>query len=152
MGYKTVLAAIDLSEESGQVLDAARLVTDDAAGAGLHLLTVIKPLTQVYGGLDMAPIAMGSVSFEDEALAQARQQLVEIAGSYGVGEDNVHVVIGAPSHEIKELAGSLNADLIVVGSHGRHGLGLLLGSTANAVLHGVHSDVLSVRVNYDQVK
>ncbi len=38
------------------------------------------------------------------------------------------------------------ADLIVVGSHGRHGLALLLGSTANAVLHGAPCDVLAVRI------
>ena len=148
MAYKTVLAAIDLSEESSQVLDAARLVTDNN-NATLQLLTVIKPLTQVYGGLDMAPIATGTVSFEDEALAQARQQLVDLAKLYRVEEENVHVVLGSPSHEIKESAASLQADLIVIGTHGRHGLGLLLGSTANAVLHGVECDVLSIRVNYE---
>ena len=38
------------------------------------------------------------------------------------------------------------ADVIVVGSHGRHGLALLLGSTANGVLHGATCDVLAVRV------
>lgn len=34
--------------------------------------------------------------------------------------------------------------MIVVGSHGRHGLALLLGSTANDVLHGAPCDVLAV--------
>ncbi|MCP4009678.1 MAG: universal stress protein, partial [Proteobacteria bacterium] len=33
-----------------------------------------------------------------------------------------------------------------LGSHGRHGLGLLLGSTANGVLHLAQCDVLAVRV------
>ena len=37
-------------------------------------------------------------------------------------------------------------DLIVVGSHGRHGLALLLGSTANDVLHGAPCDVLAVHL------
>jgi universal stress protein A len=40
----------------------------------------------------------------------------------------------------------LNVDLIVVGSHGRHGLQLILGSTANAVLHHASVDVIAVRV------
>ena len=35
---------------------------------------------------------------------------------------------------------------IVVGSHGRHGLALLLGSTASGVLHGAKCDVLAVRI------
>jgi universal stress protein A len=37
-------------------------------------------------------------------------------------------------------------DLVVVGSYGRHGLQLLLGSTANGVLHLAACDVLAVRV------
>ena len=44
------------------------------------------------------------------------------------------------------LAEQLDVDLIVVGSHGRYGLALLMGSTANGVLHGASCDVLAVRV------
>jgi len=40
----------------------------------------------------------------------------------------------------------------VVGSHGRHGLALLLGSTANGVLHGASCDVLAVRVGNNEHK
>ena len=40
-------------------------------------------------------------------------------------------------------------DLIVVGSHGRHGLALIFGSTANGVLHGACCDVLAVRIKKD---
>ena len=43
-------------------------------------------------------------------------------------------------------AQAINADLIIVGSHGRHGVSLILGSTANAILHGAQCDVLAVRV------
>jgi len=148
MPYQHVLAAVDLSEESIQVLDKAR----DAAqnnGARLSLLTVVKPLTQVYGGLDMAPIASGAVSFEEEALKQARAQLRDLGTRYGIAEENIHVVLGAPAHEIRESSKEFGADLIVMGTHGRHGLGLLLGSTASGVLHGVDCDVLAVRVNFD---
>ena len=49
--------------------------------------------------------------------------------------------------EIKAQAKEFGADLIVIGSHGRHGLtGMMLGSTANGVLHGSPCDVLTVRV------
>ncbi|WP_313899138.1 universal stress protein [Leclercia adecarboxylata] len=44
------------------------------------------------------------------------------------------------------LAKKQGCDLIVVGSHGRHGLALLLGSTANDILHGAPCDVLAVRL------
>jgi universal stress protein A len=40
----------------------------------------------------------------------------------------------------------LDVDLIVIGSHGREGIQRLLGSTANAVLHGAPCDVLAVRI------
>jgi len=149
MPYKHVLCSVDLSEESAQVLDKAR----DAAqnnGAKLSLLTIVKPLTQVYGGLDMAPVASGAISFEEEALKQAAAQLQDLGAKYGVAAEDTHVVLGAPAHEIRESSKDFGADLIVMGTHGRHGLGLLLGSTANGVLHGVDCDVLAVRVSFDE--
>jgi universal stress protein A len=45
-----------------------------------------------------------------------------------------------------DLAKAINADLIVAGTHGKQGLDLLEGSTANALLHGAPCDSLSVRV------
>ena len=55
-------------------------------------------------------------------------------------------VIGAPAPQIVDSAKDLGVDLIVVGSHGKHGLGLLLGSTANGILHHAHCDVLTIRI------
>ncbi|MFP6816664.1 MAG: universal stress protein [Pseudomonadales bacterium] len=53
---------------------------------------------------------------------------------------------GSTADGVHDLARTIGADLIVVGTHGRHGLQLIKGSTANAVLHGVQCDALSVRV------
>ena len=149
MPYKHVLVAVDLFDEAAQVLEKAR-ATADSHGAKLSLINVVKPLSQVYGGLDMAPIANGSVSFEKEALQQASQQMRDNSRTYRVDVADIHVKIGNPAHEIRDTAIELEADLIVVGTHGRHGLGLLLGSTANAVLHGVGCDVLAVRVRVSE--
>jgi universal stress protein A len=66
-----------------------------------------------------------------------------------IPEDHQHLIFGRPEAEIHRVAEELEADLIVVGSHGRHGLALLLGSTANGVLHGAKTDVLAVRVGSD---
>ena len=148
MAYKHVLAAVDLSEESTQVLEKARAQADQA-GAKLSVVSVVKPLTQVYGGIDVAPLAGSAVSFEEQAIEQAEKQLRELASRYGVEADDTHTILGAPAHDIRELAGQLGVDLIVIGTHGRHGLGLLLGSTASAVLHGVERDVLAVRVHFE---
>ncbi len=149
MPYKHVLAAIDLSDESSQVLEKAR-ATADSHDAKLSLITVVKPFTQAYGGLDMVPLAKGSGSFEEEAFRRASQQMRDHVKSYLVDPVNIHVKVGNPAREIRDAASELQADLIVVGTHGRHGLGLLLGSTANAVLHGVGCDVLAVRVRVSE--
>jgi len=148
VAYSNILIAIDLSEESREVLDAAKAVAT-RTGARLHLVTVIKPLSQVYGGLDMAPIASGTVSFEEEATTQAHRQLTTLAEEYGIDPGDVHVELGAPGPTIRDLAKATRADLIVIGSHGRHGFSLLLGSTANAVLHDVGCNVLAVRLQYE---
>ncbi len=145
MAYQHVLAAIDLSDESTQVLERAKEVAENH-NAKLSVITVIKPLSQVYGGLSMAPLANASVSFEEQAMGQAKTRLAELAASYGIAATDTHVPLGAPATEIQATAEQLGSDLIVIGTHGRSGLERLLGSTANAVLHGVRRDVLAVRL------
>jgi universal stress protein A len=149
VNYDNILVAVDLSSESRAVLEAAKSVTA-RTGARIHLVTVVKPLAHVYGGLDMAPIASGTISFEEEASKQARSQLENLAEEYGIDKEDVHIILGAPGAEIRDLAASTNADLIVIGSHGRHGFSLLLGSTANAVLHDCGCNVLAVRLKYEE--
>ena len=57
------------------------------------------------------------------------------------------VEIGPPKSEITRIAEEQEVDLIVVGSHGRHGfVENLLGSTANAVIHHAKCDVLTVKI------
>ncbi|MFU8816653.1 MAG: universal stress protein [Pseudomonadales bacterium] len=145
MAYQHILAAVDLSEEAREVLAKARQLADEH-GARLSVCSVVKPLTHVYGGLDMMAYTQASVNFEEEAVNQSRNQIETEAGRYGVGPDDVHVGIGGPATQIVDTAKALKADLIVVGSHGKHGLGLLLGSTANGVLHQAQCDVLTVRI------
>lgn len=145
MAYRHILVAIDSSEEAREVLARARQVADEHK-AKLSVCTAVKPLTHVYGGLDMMAYTTASVSFEQEALTQARNQATAEAAAIKVAPEDVHVSIGAPATEVVETAKKLGADLIVVGSHGKHGLGLLLGSTANGVLHQAHCDVLTVRI------
>ncbi len=145
MAYQHVLAAIDMSDEAREVLDQARQVADEHR-ARLSVCTAVKPLTQVYGGLDMMAYTQASVNFEEEALKQAQAHAEAEAARVKVAPEDVHVSIGAPASQVVEAAKSLGADLIVLGSHGKHGLGLLLGSTANGVLHHAECDVLTVRI------
>lgn len=63
----------------------------------------------------------------------------------GVDKSHSHLVTGSTKHEVLHLAKELNVDLIVTGSHGKHGVALFLGSTATAILHGAECDVLIVK-------
>ena len=52
---------------------------------------------------------------------------------------------GLIKNEILRVASEYKIDLIVAGSHGKHGLALLLGSTAHAILNSAPCDMLIVR-------
>ncbi len=141
MPYKKILTAIDLSEESAAVAArAARIAQADKAE--LHVLHVVESLSMAYGG----DIPMDFTDIQEQLQQQAQQRLKEFAAKINVPAEHQHLLIGRPESQIHHQAEEINADLVVVGSHGRHGLALLLGSTANGVLHGAHCDVLAVRV------
>ena len=143
--YKHVLVAVDLTDEASEVLGKAREIADDN-NAELSLITVVKPINYAYAGLDTASLTSVTTNFEKEAREFAQQKQQELASGANIPNERLHVFFGSPAQIIKEQSEALGADLIVIGSHGRHGLGMLLGSTANGVLHGAKSDVLAIRV------
>lgn len=136
-----ILLAVDLTGESAQVGEAAARLAA-VFGAELHVLHAIEPLSLAYGG-DM-PLDLSSV--QEQIHEQARSHLAEFAAKLGIPAQRQWLVFGRPESEIHRMAETEAMDLVVIGSHGRHGLGLLLGSTANGVLHGANCDVLAVRV------
>lgn len=139
--YKKLLIAVDLSEDSPEVAERARGLAE-GSGAELHVIHVIEPLSFAYGG----DIPMDFSGIQDEIHQQATQQLAKFGETWKIPADRQYIVLGRPEVEIHEKAEEIGADLIVVGSHGRYGLALLMGSTANGVLHGASCDVLAVRV------
>jgi len=140
-GYQHILAGIDLSDEAQQVLERALQIAKQD-GSTISLVHVIEPLSYAYGG-DL-PLDFSGIQEEIQRQAQARME--SLGQKYSIPAANRHVLTGRPEREIHRLAQQINADLVVVGTHGRHGLALLLGSTANGVLHGTPCDVLAVKV------
>ncbi len=145
--YKKLIIAVDLSEDSASVAERAQGLAADS-GAELHLIHVIEPLSFAYGG----DIPMDFSGIQDEIHQQAAQQLARFGEQQGIAPERQHIVLGRPEVEIHSKAEDIGADLIVVGSHGRYGLALLMGSTANGVLHGASCDVLAVRVGACKTK
>ena len=138
--YKNILLAVDLTDEAEQVITKAQSI--QAEGSTLHMIHVVEPISFAYGG----DIPMDFSTIQDDIQQQAKQQLSELGQRHNIAASHQHIVMGRPETEIHNAAEELNADVIVIGSHGRHGLALLLGSTANSVLHGAKCDVLAVRV------
>ena len=145
MPYRHIIEAIDVSDEARQVLDGASLLARQH-GARLSLVSVVQPLDHAYGDIEVAAPSDDLERFEAQAEEQVRARLESLAASYGIAAEDVHVPRGSPAQRLRALADACHADLIVVGTHGGHGLSWIIGATANAVLHGVHCDVLSVRI------
>lgn len=139
--YQRILVAIDLSEEAQPVLDRA-FALSNAFSCDLHLIHAIEPLSFSYGG----DLPMDFTTIQGDIEKQLKKQLFEFASKNSIPEDHIHLCIGRTNAEVHDMATKIGVDLIVVGSHGRHGLSLLMGSTSNAVLHGATCDVLAVRV------
>lgn len=145
MPYKKILLAADLTEENLQVAKkAARLCK--TYKAKLTILHVIESLNYAYGGdvpIDITDIQQQLQTTAEEKLNALCEQL-----ECEIGETIVSQ--GGIESELHRIAEEKDIDVIVVGSHGRHGLALLLGSTANGVLHGAPCDVLAVRVREEK--
>ena len=139
--YQHLFVGLDLSEYSGQILAKARKLADFYQ-ATVSVVHVIEPLVFTYGG----DVPMDVSSVQDQVEEKAREKLASLAESYGIASDQQFVEVGQPAQVLQSLAEKANHSLIVVGSSGRHGLSLLLGSTCNSVLHGCQCDVLAVRV------
>jgi universal stress protein A len=139
--YTHLLVAVDLTEESAHVLEQASLIAK-AFGARMSLVHVLEPLSFAYGG----DIPMDLTQLQEQLAEEAKKQLSRLADTYHVMADHQYVLLGHTQTEVHRVAQDNQVDLIVSGSHGRHGLALLLGSTSNAILHGANCDVLAVRV------
>ncbi len=145
MTYQHVLFAADFSEDALQVGERAKEVARQS-GARLSLIHVVEDVNiGLGGGYELLPVLS---ELPDQVLLQeAQAALGALAEKLGLDDAEQWVVNALSTKEgILGAAREHGADLIVVGSHGRHGLALLLGSTANAVLHGAPCDVLAVRI------
>ena len=89
----------------------------------------------------------GFAEVEVSIREQAEKELAALAKRLGIDAKHQLIEFGSTKNEVLRVAQEHKVDLIVTGSHGKHGLALLLGSTANAILHGADCDVLIVRSN-----
>ena len=148
--YKTVLIAIDLDGQPTQVLAKANTLLDTSTK--IHVLNVQSDPTYFYTNYaGVSGTMMEDVrSIKERTKINALRTMNEAAEECHLHNIEKRVKFGRAADVIIDQADQLQADLIIVGSHGRHGVHLLLGSTANAVLHHAQCDVLAVRIQEDK--
>ena len=137
--YHKVLFATDFDEIGISAAHKAKKIADENK-AELILVHVVEPIP-AYAYPGFAGFAEVEVSIRE----QAEKELDTIADRLGVDAKHRFLEFGSTKNEVLRVAEENKVDLIVTGSHGKHGLALLLGSTANAILHGAQCDVLIVR-------
>jgi universal stress protein A len=79
--------------------------------------------------------------FDSPVSEQAIQALQELAAHMNIPTANIPIGYGAVIGRILPLADDLNLELIIVASHGGHGLRRLMGTCANAIIHGGLGDL-----------
>lgn len=144
-----VVAAIDMSEASPRVLRRTLLIANATAGSEVHVALVVDP-----PAVGLAPEAVMTVETSSDSLPQLSQFVDEQAkalaaqiGTLQIGKITAHLLTGAPSREIVWLAAHLEADLIVIGTHGRTGIKrALLGSVAERVVRTAGCPVFVDRI------
>ena len=142
--YKKLLVAVDLSEVSVNALNVA-MDLSDKLGAKLDIVHSL-PISAVT--LPVNGIEMYNEELIQEELGKARRNLEFFVDKHKGNFTNLvqHVCFGEPTSEINKFAQANNADMIVIGTHGRSGLShLLLGSVAESVLKRAKVPVVCVR-------
>ncbi len=139
--YNKILIAVDSSDEAiGVLKQAAEIIEMYKAEA--EVLHVAQSPTMAYGPWgEYVPLL-----HEDQIQERLEERLNERMVDAGLAHIPSKVVFGLPVDTVVRKANEGNVDLIIVGSHGRHGIRLLLGSTANGILHHAGCDVLAVRI------
>lgn len=139
--YQNILLAIDLGDGTGEVAQRAANL-QQLHGARLTAVHVVEYIPVEPMGEAVLP----AVNLEDDIVKQARRRFDKLLASAGIGDCQREVIVGNVKTEIVRYAKELEADLIIIGSHERHGLGVLVNFAEDSVLHAAACDVLAVRI------
>jgi universal stress protein A len=133
---------LDLGEDSECIARRAQQVLAEDPAATLTLLHVVEfvPVEPLSDSL------LPAVQIESELMDRARERLGQLAASLGSPPPPWRVENGNVKAEIVRCAREGKFDLIVIGSHERHGLSILVNLTEDTVLHAAPCDVLAVRL------
>jgi universal stress protein A len=141
--YKHILMAVDFTKSGEQVLAKALDIAErnNAKLSMLHVVEYMPPVDYVND-----PMAINWDVGDNEILEQAKKSLQKFSKQHNLKNVDLNVEFGRPKQVISQFVKDQQCDLVVIGSHGRHGMSLLLGSTASAVLHAMPCDILTLKI------
>lgn len=148
--YTRIVVGIDGSELSTKALRHA-LALAKLSGARLFAVTSTEPSVLITAGAEFVAVDTGAIiaDLEEIKAKSAKATLGEaetLVAADGLSIEKIHVPSSVAADAILKTAENQGADLIVMGSHGRRGLGrLLLGSQAAEVLARSSIPVLVVK-------
>ena len=135
---RKIVVPIDFSDESFGALETALVIAEQSSA--LHVIHALPDLSSVEPG-----VIWGEVN-NDSRARHAAEALREWLPDDKYSDVQIEMQFGDPGHRIAEYAQQVEAELIVMPSHGRTGLKrLLIGSVAERVLRLVHCPVLVLR-------
>jgi len=143
--YQHIVAAVDFTPYSRRAVNRAVELARQY-NAKLSLVHAVQHVT--YPGLDYDLVMVDPGEFlevDQQIFKASEERLEKMAKSLDLPDVTQEVLWGAPKATVLSFAEAQNADLIVAGSHGHHGLARLIGSTANGIAHGARCDVMIVK-------
>jgi nucleotide-binding universal stress UspA family protein len=147
--YKRILVPVDGSQTSNRALVAALQMARDGGGS-IRLIHVIEELAQViaYDPYGAYPGDLSKVMRENGQ--QILTKALDITRSAGISADQRLVEAAGQrlAEAVNKEAAAYGADLIVLGTHGRRGIGrVLLGSGAEQIIRSAQVPVLVIRAD-----
>ncbi len=144
--YRHLVAAVDFSPHSEYAVARAMELARHY-DAKLTLLHVVEYIAYPYYDYD-TPMTepYDFVDEEQQIYDIAVERMEKLTAELDYAKLHHEVLWGEPEQTVLTYAEAQNADLIVVGSHGRHGLARLLGSTAASIVKRASRDVSVVHL------
>lgn len=145
---KHVVTPIDFSDNSKLIADSAAFLAGKF-GASLNLVFVVQNFED-YSGFFVPQMHMPNL--EDELLTGAEARMVSFVDEYrqdylqlGVVDIVAKVLMGDVGEQIVEYATEIQADMIVMGTHGYKGLEkIMFGSVADKVVRAADCPVTTI--------
>lgn len=141
--YKHLLIATDLSETNAKLCKIGNEMAS-LYHAKLSIIHIVEHLPLMYASGDFAlPL---DPRLEEELVEEAKTQLTTLAEKYPIATENQHVIVGKRKEEIKLFVHEHQVDLVIIGTHVRHGFEHLFGTVTSGMLNKLPCDILTIKL------